>query len=284
LERFPKHVKLIAQRDVALGMFFLPFEPILRRQCVAMVEAMAELAGVQILDWHEVTIDPSALPPDSHALRTIPKVSQALFRRPPGASEEEWFATRYLLRLAVDEQLAPIAGDHFKIVSLSNRTVVYKGLSELSKIGHLYPDLQDPDFASRYLLFHSRYCTNTTTAWRRAQPFWSLAHNGEINTIEGNTEWVRAIGRDLLASIAVKHPKLARLAAKSNRRFLAIGLAALYAGAFFALLVICITHQAGIANHDNALSRLTSFRLRSRLKFFSPSVTLKFLFSSLVTS
>jgi len=214
LERFPKHVKLIAQRDVALGMFFLPFEPILRRQCVAMVEAMAELADVQILDWHEVTIDPSALPADSHALRTIPKVSQALFRRPPGASEEEWFATRYLLRLAVDEQLAPIAGDHFKIVSLSNRTVVYKGLSELSKIGHLYPDLQDPDFASRYLLFHSRYCTNTTTAWRRAQPFWSLAHNGEINTIEGNTEWVRAIGRDLLASIAAKHPKLARLAAK----------------------------------------------------------------------
>ncbi|MGV3613771.1 MAG: glutamate synthase-related protein [Fimbriimonas sp.] len=216
LDRFGDHAKLIAQRDVALGMFFLPFEPPLRHRCVAAVEHVADLAGAQVLQWEDVPINPSALHPQSSALRTLPVVRQALFRRPAGLSEDGWFACRYLLRLALDHVLGEMAGDEFSVVSLSNRTVVYKGLSELSKIGELYPDLQDPDFASRYVLFHSRYCTNTTTAWRRAQPFWGIAHNGEINTIDGNTAWMRAIGKDLIANLVARHPSLAALAAQTG--------------------------------------------------------------------
>ena len=212
LDRFPDHTKLIAQRDVALGMFFLPFEPPLRHRCVAAVEHVADLAGAQVLAWADVPINPSALDPQSSALRTLPVVRQALFRRPAGLSEDGWFACRYLLRLALDHVLGEMAGDEFSIVSLSNRTVVYKGLSELSKIGDLYSDLQDEDFASRYVLFHSRYCTNTTTAWRRAQPFWGIAHNGEINTIDGNTAWMRAIGKDLIRNLVARYPSLANLA------------------------------------------------------------------------
>ena len=212
IDRFTEHAKLIAQRDVALGMFFLPFDAPLRRQCVEYVEELAASAGAPVLQWADVPINKSALPPDSGALRTLPKVRQALFKRPTDLGEEGWFACRYLLRLAMDRGLNDLAGDEFSITSLSNRTVVYKGLAELSKIGELYPDLEDPHFASRYVLFHSRYCTNTTTAWRRAQPFWSIAHNGEVSTIAGNVAWMKAIGGDLIRNLVERHPSLQKIA------------------------------------------------------------------------
>ncbi len=212
LDRFPEYAKPIAQRDVALGMFFLPFDGPLRRQCVEAVERVASVAGAEVLQWADVPIDPEALPPSSSARRTLPVVRQALFHRPSGLSEDGWFACRYLLRLALDSELDGMAGDEFSVVSLSNRTVVYKGLAELSRVDDLYPDLRDPGFASRFVVFHSRYCTNTTTAWRRAQPFWALAHNGEIATIRGNVAWMQAIGKGLIRSLAERHPSLARLA------------------------------------------------------------------------
>jgi glutamate synthase domain-containing protein 2/glutamate synthase domain-containing protein 1/glutamate synthase domain-containing protein 3 len=211
VDRFPKHGKLIVQHDVALGMFFLPFEARLRQKCIEEVERIAALAGATCLDWADVPLNDSALPDDSSAKRTIPKVRQAIFKRPDHMSEDGWFACRYLLRLAIDRKLHDLAGDEFAVVSLSNRTVVYKGLSELSKIGILYPDLANRDFQSRFVLFHSRYCTNTTTAWRRAQPFWGIAHNGEISTISGNVSWMQAIGKDLIRNLIGRFPQLQKL-------------------------------------------------------------------------
>jgi len=212
IDRFPRHIRAIAQRDVALGMFFMPFEATQRAQCVERVEALAHLAGADVLQWAEVPLDPSALPAGSPAHRTIPVVRQAILKRPEGLSEVGWFACRYLLRLAMDSELNAAYGDRFSLVSLSNRTVVYKGLAELSKIDKLYPDLADDCVASRFLLFHSRYCTNTSTAWKRAQPFWGLAHNGEITTIRGNVAWMEALGKDLLKKLACEHPSLSGIA------------------------------------------------------------------------
>lgn len=214
LDRFSGFEKLIAQRDVALGMFFLPYDGQLRRRCVEEVEELANLVGATVLGWADVPIDPKALPPNIGAHRTLPVVRQALFRRPDGMGEEAWFNARYLLRLALDNSIGEHAGDEFSVVSLSNRTVNYKGLVELSRIADFYPDLRSPECASRYALFHSRYCTNTTTAWRRAQPFWALAHNGEIATIRGNVAWMEAIGRDLVKGIAERYPALAPLAVR----------------------------------------------------------------------
>jgi len=211
LDRFPDHVRLIAQRDVALGMFFLPFEPVPRRRCVKRVEELAALAEADVLGWADVPIDLEALPPGAAARRTAPVVRQALFRRPKGLSEDGWLACRYLLRLALDEVLSEEVGTDFSVASLSNRTVVYKGLAELSQIGRLYPDLRHEDFASRFVLFHSRYSTNTTTSWRRAQPFWSLGHNGEISTIKGNVAWMEAIGPDLVRLLIERHPRLRKI-------------------------------------------------------------------------
>jgi glutamate synthase domain-containing protein 2/glutamate synthase domain-containing protein 1/glutamate synthase domain-containing protein 3 len=211
LDRFPDHARLIAQRDVALGMFFLPWDAVPRRRCVKRVEELAALAEADVLGWADVPIDLEALPPGAAARRTAPVVRQALFRRPKGLSEDGWLACRYLLRLALDEVLGDEVGTDFSVASLSNRTVVYKGLAELSKIGQLYPDLRDEDFASRFVLFHSRYSTNTTTAWRRAQPFWALGHNGEISTIKGNVAWMEAIGPDLVHLLVERHPRLKKI-------------------------------------------------------------------------
>src|SRR6185436_908426 len=164
-----------------------------------------------VLGWADVPVDLEALPAGAAARRTAPVVRQALFKRPAGLSEEGWLAGRYLLRLALDEVLSEEVGADFSIASLSNRTVVYKGLAELSKIGQLYPDLRDPHYASRFVLFHSRYSTNTTTAWRRAQPFWALGHNGEISTIKGNVAWTEAIGPDLVSLLVERHPRLKKI-------------------------------------------------------------------------
>ena len=179
-----------------------------------MVEELASLAGADILGWADVPLNVEALPAGSAARRTAPVVRQALFRRPDGLSEDGWFACRYLLRLALDEVLSEAMGDQFALVSLSNRTVVYKGLAELSRIAELYPDLREEHFVSRFVLFHSRYCTNTTTAWRRAQPFWALAHNGEIATIRGNVAWMHAIGQDHVKRLQDRHPSLKRIASR----------------------------------------------------------------------
>lgn len=214
IDRFPRHLRLIAQRDVALGMFFLPYEAAQRAESIERVEEIAASVGADVLQWAEVPVDPRALPADSPALRTVPVVRMALFKRPSGMSETGWFACRYLLRIALDEENEHILGEGFKLVSLSNRTVVYKGLAELSKIDQLYPDLRDEAVTSRYLLFHSRYCTNTGTAWKRAQPFWALAHNGEITTIRGNVAWFEAIGKDLVAKLVEDHPELEVLASR----------------------------------------------------------------------
>ncbi len=102
LDRFPEHTRAIAQRDIALGMFFLPYEAGPRRACVDAVEDMAALAGADVLAWADVPVNLEALPSGSSARRTAPVVRQALFRRPPGLGEEGWFACRYLLRLALD--------------------------------------------------------------------------------------------------------------------------------------------------------------------------------------
>lgn len=212
IDRFPNHAKLIAQRDLALGTFFLPFEGPDRRRSVEAVEELGHIAGAEVLEWARVPTNEDALPQHGPARRTVPVVRQAIFRRPDGISEDGWFATRYLLRLALDGAVGGLFGDEFSVVSLSNRTVVYKGLVELSRIDEFYPDLQDKHYASRFLLFHSRYCTNTTTAWRRAQPFWSLAHNGEISTIKGNVAWMEAIGKDLLTLLIDQYPHLSPLA------------------------------------------------------------------------
>ena len=139
LDRFPDHVRLIAQRDVALGMFFLPWDAVPRRRCGSAWRSWPR--SPRPTSWAGPTCRSISrrCPPGAAARRTAPVVRQALFRRPKGLSEDGWLACRYLLRLALDEVLGEEVGVDFSVASLSNRTVVYKGLAELSQIGRALP-------------------------------------------------------------------------------------------------------------------------------------------------
>ena len=101
----------------------------------------------------------------------------------------------YLTRKRLEKRLGVIAGGAaaapLYIPSLSHRTIVYKGLVVAPNLRHLYPDLNDSDFQSSIALFHQRYSTNTFPMWFTAQPFRMLAHNGEINTLQGNVNWMK---------------------------------------------------------------------------------------------
>jgi len=210
--RFPDYADRVQAKDVAVGAFFLPRDKNLYEECVRRIERVARSAGADVLAWAEVPVELNALAEGSHARNSCPEIRHALFRHPEGLSNEGWFACRYLLRLAIEAALEDLPTDEYSILSLSNRTIVYKGLSELSRIADFFLDLKRTDVESRFFLFHSRYCTNTTTAWSRAQPFWVLAHNGEISTIDGNTEWFRSIGASLVDGISEQFPTLAPLA------------------------------------------------------------------------
>ena len=93
--------------------------------------------------------------------------------------------------------LRPQQLDEFHIASFSHRTIVYKGLLVAPQLTQFYPDLKDPDFQAALAVFHQRYSTNTSSTWMLAQPFHTLAHNGEINTLMGNQNWMRAREADL---------------------------------------------------------------------------------------
>src|SRR5205807_6237803 len=136
--------------------------------------------------WRPVRVDASAVLPAQRA--TTPVVLQAIVALEPSAPAD---LLLYRARLRI-ERLARRLRLRLAVASLSTTTVVYKALVPPSALDAFYPDLRDPRFASRFALFHQRFSTNTSADWALAQPFRTLAHNGEINTIAGNRAWMRA--------------------------------------------------------------------------------------------
>jgi glutamate synthase (ferredoxin) len=147
-----------------------------------------EAAGMRLLEWRPVPIDPSSL--GERARETMPAVWHGLIAM-PDVDPDEWEHGLYLVRRRA-ERRAVDEGVKMYLSSLSSRTLVYKGLMAGTRLADFYVDLQDPACESRLAVFHQRYSTNTMPDWRLAQPFRMLAHNGEINTITGNRAWMRA--------------------------------------------------------------------------------------------
>jgi glutamate synthase (ferredoxin) len=142
--------------------------------------------GIAVAEWREVPVDRDALGP--YALSQLPAVEQAaLVCDGCDEAEAEWRAYRARRRA---ERAA--AGSGLYIASLSFRTVTYKALCAADELAHFYPDLRDPAHAVPFGVFHQRFSTNTLPSWERAQPFRLLCHNGEINAIQGNVNWMRA--------------------------------------------------------------------------------------------
>ena len=182
-------VTLPARGDYAVAMCFLAPDPARRRRMEAIFEAAAEHYGLRVLGWRDVPADVTALGPLARA--AMPAIRQLFLQRrgPPAEFERTLFMVR---KRAGRTASIALGGDDFYVCSCSARTVVYKGLMLAEQLGVFFPDLVDPRTRSRLAVVHSRFSTNTFPTWERAHPFRYIAHNGEINTLNGNKAWMRA--------------------------------------------------------------------------------------------
>jgi glutamate synthase domain-containing protein 2/glutamate synthase domain-containing protein 1/glutamate synthase domain-containing protein 3 len=184
-------VFLADARDLAVGMIFFPGDDALSAaECRRTIEAVIARFGLRLLAWRPVPTDPDAL--GEGGRRTMPRIEQVLIGRPASVAREEFEAHVYLCRKEIERRVLETGIAGFYIPSFSSRTIVYKGLFVSTQLAPFYADLRDPAYTTALAVFHQRYSTNTLPDWFRAQPFRFLAHNGEINTIQGNRNWMAA--------------------------------------------------------------------------------------------
>src|SRR5581483_547411 len=172
-------------RSRAVGMLFV--DPADEARATALVETELRACGALDIVWRRVPTDGTVVLPAQRA--TTPTVLQVLASFDAGRVRGELTAYRSRLRI---ERAAAAQGVGVRVASLSTRTLVYKGLVTPQALDRFFPDLADRAFTSPFITFHQRYSTNTSADWALAQPFRTLAHNGEINTIAGNRGWMRA--------------------------------------------------------------------------------------------
>ena len=176
---------------LAVGMIFLPRTDLSAQEsCRTIVESAIIEAGYTIYGWRQVPVDVSVIGIKAQATR--PEIEQIMIAgpAPEDQSADEFEKTLYLVRRRIEKRIIAAQIQGFYICSLSCRSIVYKGLFLAESLSLFYPDLQDRRFESRVAIFHQRYSTNTFPQWWLAQPFRCLAHNGEINTIRGNKNWM----------------------------------------------------------------------------------------------
>jgi glutamate synthase (ferredoxin) len=176
-----------------VGMVFLPREEESARQCEEAFEAIAREEGQRVLGWRTVPTDDSTIGPTAKASR--PLVRQIFIERGADLTDDLAFERKlYVIRKRVSK--AAKRGIHerrmFYVSSLSSRTIVYKGMLTAEQLPSFYPDLAHPTVTSALALVHSRFSTNTFPSWARAHPYRYIAHNGEINTLRGNINWMHA--------------------------------------------------------------------------------------------
>ncbi len=193
----------LAATRPAVAMLFLPPDATAERAARTLVARTFAAAGLPVVAWRDVPLDPSAL--GAAAAASCPVVAQAVIARPPRSADDprpladDAFERRLVVARRRLESGARAAGSAMRglsVPSCSARTIVYKGLVAGGRLADLYPDLL-ASLPVGYALFHQRYATNTTPTWALAQPFRSIAHNGEINTVRGNREQVRGRTRDI---------------------------------------------------------------------------------------
>ncbi|NNM30630.1 MAG: glutamate synthase subunit alpha, partial [Akkermansiaceae bacterium] len=179
--------ELAADHDLAVGVFFLPeADPAGRKQIQEAAEAIATRRGIRVLGWREVPVRPDEL--GEVARRTQPHILHLLLEKPAGWDADHLERQLFLVRRELEMQFAEVDG--FYIPTLSGRLISYKGLAQPEALRAFYADLQDSDYQIALSLYHQRFSTNTFPAWPLGQPFRMLCHNGEINTVRGNRNWM----------------------------------------------------------------------------------------------
>ncbi len=177
--------------ELCVGMIFLPRNDYsAQEQCRTIVESELTKRNFSIYGWRQVPVDPSVL--GEKAEQTRPEITQVLFtyndKKVVNKSlEQKLYETRRVIeKEALNNQL-----NNFYICSFSSKSIIYKGMFLAEALSDFYTDLKDERFISRYAIFHQRFSTNTAPSWDLAQPFRSIAHNGEINTLKGNVNWMK---------------------------------------------------------------------------------------------
>ena len=182
----PLGIDLKGERDYGVGMFFLPQDELKRNQAKNIFEVIVKKEGLNFLGWREVPVHPEVL--GKAAVDCMPCIMQAFIERPKKIRKGIDFDRRLYVVRRVFEQ----SSDDTYVVSLSSRTIVYKGMFLVGQLRQFFGDLQDEDYESAIAMVHSRFSTNTAPSWQRAHPNRFIVHNGEINTIRGNADKMRA--------------------------------------------------------------------------------------------
>ncbi len=175
-----------------VGMIFLPQDKKVREACEKKFEEIVKQEGQVFLGWRTVPTDDSSL--GNTAKASEPVVRQAFLQRSASvAAGLDWERKLYVIQKCAEKAIRYGLKDAegFYVASLSSRTIVYKGMLLCAQVEHFYPDLADPDMESAIALVHSRFSTNTFPSWERSHPYRYIAHNGEINTLRGNVNWMR---------------------------------------------------------------------------------------------
>jgi glutamate synthase (NADPH) large chain len=177
---------------LAVGQVFLPRTNFADQEnCRQIVESEILGFGYEIYGWRQVPIDTSVI--GSKAAASRPEIEQVLIHNPDsGETQADFERKLYIIRRRIEKAVIAAQVPGFYICSLSSRTIIYKGLVLAESLDVFYPDLRDERFVSRFALYHQRFSTNTYPSWWLAQPFRMLAHNGEINTIRGNINWMKS--------------------------------------------------------------------------------------------
>ena len=178
-------------RKIAVGQVFLPRTDFgAQERCRTIVETEVLRMGHAIYGWRHVPVDTSVLGDKANATR--PEIEQILIRCDRPIDEEQFERDLYIIRRRIEKAAIAAAIQGLYLCSLSCRSVIYKGMMLAEQVATFYPDLQDDRFESAFAIYHQRYSTNTFPQWWLAQPFRMLAHNGEINTLKGNMNWMRS--------------------------------------------------------------------------------------------
>ena len=178
----PLEIVLGGEREYGVGMFFFPQDELKRNQAKKMFEIIVEKEGLEFLGWREVPCVPAVL--GHKAVECMPCIMQAFIKKPANVEKGLAFDRRLYIARRVFEQ----SSDNTYVVSLSSRTIVYKGMFLVKQLRTFFKDLQSADYISAIAIVHSRFSTNTNPSWERAHPNRFIVHNGEINTIRGNVD------------------------------------------------------------------------------------------------
>ncbi|MDD2958004.1 MAG: glutamate synthase large subunit [Lachnospiraceae bacterium] len=175
-------ISLGGEREYGIGMFFFPQDVLQRNQAKKMFENIVRKEGLKFLGWREVPTDAAVL--GHKALEKMPCITQGFIEKPQDVAKGlDFDRCLYVLRRTFEQ-----SNDTTYVVSMSSRTIIYKGMFLVKQLRIFFHDLQDPGYESAIALVHSRFSTNTNPSWERAHPYRLMVHNGEINTIRGNAD------------------------------------------------------------------------------------------------